>query len=63
MNWKKFSRSGLLAIAAIIGTCNTGAAEQAYTFNVLNQRSVTLTAQYWNPILIYVSRKSGYPWN
>lgn len=37
------------------------AAEQSYTFNVLNQRSVALTAQYWNPILIYVSKKSGVP--
>jgi phosphonate transport system substrate-binding protein len=37
------------------------AAQQAYSFNVLNQRSIALTAQYWNPILIYVSRKSGVP--
>ncbi len=32
---------------------------QTYGFGVLNQRSVTLTAQYWNPILDYVSRKAG----
>jgi phosphonate transport system substrate-binding protein len=37
------------------------AAEQPYAFNVLIQRSVSLTAQYWNPILAYVSRKSGVP--
>src|SRR4051812_31522818 len=37
------------------------AAQQAYAFNVLNQRSIALTAQYWNPILTYVSRKSGVP--
>jgi phosphonate transport system substrate-binding protein len=37
------------------------AAEQAYAFNVLNQRSIALTAQYWNPILTYVSSKSGVP--
>jgi phosphonate transport system substrate-binding protein len=30
-------------------------------FNVLNQRTVSLTAQYWNPILRYVSEKSGVP--
>ena len=28
---------------------------------MLNQRSVALTAQYWNPILTYVSKKSGVP--
>lgn len=37
------------------------AAQQAYAFNVLNQRTIALTAQYWNPILTYVSRKSGVP--
>ena len=37
------------------------AAAQPYTFYVLNQRSVALTAQYWNPILTYVSQKSGVP--
>lgn len=29
-----------------------------YTFGVLSQRSAVLTAQYWNPILTYVSSKS-----
>lgn len=33
--------------------------EKPYTFGVLSQRSAVLTAQYWNPILDYVSRKSG----
>jgi phosphonate transport system substrate-binding protein len=28
---------------------------------VLNQRSIALTAQYWNPILTYVSNQSGVP--
>lgn len=32
---------------------------QTYSFSALPQRSATLTAQYWNPILDYVSRKSG----
>jgi phosphonate transport system substrate-binding protein len=30
-----------------------------YSFGVIPQRSPTLTAQYWNPILQYVSDKSG----
>lgn len=29
-----------------------------YYFSVLNQRSPSLTAQYWNPILAYVSKKA-----
>jgi phosphonate transport system substrate-binding protein len=37
------------------------AAEKAYAFHVLNQRTIALTAQYWNPILTYVSKKSGVP--
>jgi hypothetical protein len=32
-----------------------------YAFNVLNQRTLALTAEYWNPILTYVSKKSGVP--
>lgn len=35
--------------------------EQSYSFGVLNQRSIVLTAQYWNPILKYVSDRSGVP--
>jgi phosphonate transport system substrate-binding protein len=33
----------------------------AATFGVISQRSPTLTAQYWNPILRYVTEKSGVP--
>jgi len=35
------------------------AEEKTYSFGVLNQRSVPLIAQYWNPILAYLSRKAG----
>ncbi len=37
------------------------AEEKEWSFGVLNQRSIALTAQYWNPILAYVSKKSGVP--
>jgi phosphonate transport system substrate-binding protein len=33
--------------------------QPGYSFGVIPQRSATLTAQYWNPILQYVSEKSG----
>jgi phosphonate transport system substrate-binding protein len=50
-------------VAAMAGSFAPVAAavEKAYAFNVLNQRSIALTAQYWNPILTYVSKKSGVP--
>lgn len=32
---------------------------KVYSFGVLNHRSAVLTAQYWNPILEYASKKSG----
>jgi phosphonate transport system substrate-binding protein len=37
------------------------AAQEAHSFYVLHQRTVSLTAQYWNPILTHVSKKSGVP--
>jgi phosphonate transport system substrate-binding protein len=32
---------------------------ETYSFNVLNHRSIALTLQYWNPILVYVREKTG----
>lgn len=37
------------------------ARERALSFYVLHQRSIALSAQYWNPILTHVSRRSGVP--
>lgn len=34
-------------------------AQERYSFGVIAQRSPTLTAQYWNPILDYVSSQAG----
>ena len=51
-------------LAVVIGLHSSGAAAQekkAYLFYVLNQRSVALAAQYWNPIMTYVSKRSGVP--
>ena len=50
-------------IAAVIGLHSADAAAQqrAYSFYVLNQRTVALAAQYWNPILTYLGAKSGVP--
>jgi len=52
----------VLLIAAAASSLSVSAQpKKSYTFYVLNQRSVALTAQYWNPIMTYVSRKSGVP--
>lgn len=37
------------------------AAQTPYAFGVLNHRSLQATAAYWNPILNYVSARSGVP--
>jgi len=50
-----------LLAAALVLHPPGAAAQQPYSFNVLIQRSVALTAQYWNPILTHVSKKSGVP--
>jgi len=50
----------LLAATFVVYAPLAGA-QQAYSFNVLIQRSIALTAQYWNPILTHVSKKSGVP--
>lgn len=50
----------LPALAGAADFTSTGPGK-AYHFGVLNQRSVTLTAEYWNPILHYISEKTGVP--
>ncbi len=53
-----------LAFAALtIAAANPAIAAdgQVYYFGVLNQRSIALTARFWNPILEHVSARSGVP--
>jgi phosphonate transport system substrate-binding protein len=54
-------RAAAILVAALAMHSPWVVAQQAYAFNVLNQRSISLTAQYWNPILTHVSKKSGVP--
>jgi phosphonate transport system substrate-binding protein len=63
---KLIRAAAILALAAAwpsLAFAQAKPASQAkpYAFNVLNQRTIALTAEYWNPILTYVSRKSGVP--
>ena len=62
MRTSAFTGAIATAVAAIaLHSADATAQQRAYSFYVLNQRTVTLTAQYWNPILTYVSAKSGVP--
>ena len=55
------ARAATILAAALAMHAPGVAAQHAYAFNVLNQRTIALTAQYWNPILTHVSKKSGVP--
>jgi phosphonate transport system substrate-binding protein len=59
---KTFTRAALILAAAIgLHAPHAGAQQKPLGFYVLHQRTISLTAQYWNPILTYVSAKSGVP--
>ena len=61
MSASPFTRAAMIIAAAIGVYSADAAAQRTYTFYVLNQRTVALTAQYWNPILTHVTAKSGVP--
>lgn len=48
-----------LLLSLVMLSQGVQADDKSYSFGVLNQRSITLTAQYWNPILKYLGDKSG----
>lgn len=58
---RKAITQAALVLAAAAALHSSGAAAQTHSFYVLHQRTVSLTAQYWNPILTHVGRKSGVP--
>ncbi len=48
-------------LACLIGRPVAAAEGGVLSFGVISQRSAVLTAQYWNPILRYISQHSGVP--
>jgi phosphonate transport system substrate-binding protein len=50
-----------LCVALLLSTVAQAAPQIPYAFGVLNHRSLQATAAYWNPILNYVSARSGVP--
>lgn len=53
--------SGCLFFFGLLGVSLRVCAAEISYFGVVNQRSITLTAELWNPILRYVSARSGVP--
>jgi phosphonate transport system substrate-binding protein len=58
---RAIARAAAILAGAVALHVPGAAAQQAHSFYVLHQRTVSLTAQYWNPILTHVSKKSGVP--
>jgi len=51
----------MVCLALLLSTVCHAAPTEPYAFGVLNHRSIQATAAYWNPILNYVSARSGVP--
>ena len=49
----------LMLAAAIAAVSAPARAQTVYRFSPVNQYGINLTAAYWNPIIAYVSEKSG----
>lgn len=53
--------AGVLALMLLSCGAHAWQAGGPYPFGVLNHRSLTFTAEYWNPILAWVSSRAGVP--
>ena len=62
---RKFLAAATAALGLLLGGLAPSAwAQQAvYNFSPVNQYDINLTAAYWNPIIAYVSEKSGVKLN
>jgi phosphonate transport system substrate-binding protein len=59
---KRVATMGCVALATWAGSA-AYAQQAAYNFSPVNQWDINLTAAYWNPIIAYVSEKSGVKLN
>lgn len=55
--------TGALALSLLAHSQTVQAQQTAYNFSPVNQFDINLTAAYWNPIIAYVSEKSGVKLN
>lgn len=56
--WETSVNRVLIIVAGLFWSLAAQAAD-SYSFGVLPQRNLVVTAEYWNPVLDYVSRKAG----
>ena len=54
-------KSLIIVVLVLVAGTRAWAQSQPLSFGVIIHRSPTLTAQFWNPILRYVSARSGVP--
>jgi phosphonate transport system substrate-binding protein len=54
-----FVRSAVAAVAALLAAGAACAETPAYNFSPVNQYNLQVSAGFWNPIIRYVSQKSG----
>lgn len=61
MTTMRFLRTAAMRLATALAVAGaaTPALAQEYRFSPVNQYGIKLTAEYWNPIIQYVSEKSG----
>jgi phosphonate transport system substrate-binding protein len=57
------TRTALLACAFMFAASTAVAAPRAYNFSPVNQYNLKLSASFWNPIIRYVSARSGVTLN
>jgi phosphonate transport system substrate-binding protein len=50
-----------VTLLAVCASSAQASQDKPLQFGVINQRSVALTAQSWNPILAYIGKKTGAP--
>ena len=62
-NYLRAVALALLALLAGWGPLAARAQQPGYSFSPVNQYGIALTAGYWNPIIAYVSEKSGVKLN
>jgi phosphonate transport system substrate-binding protein len=61
---RAFLFSLCLSAVSLLASPGVSLAQQpTYNFSPVNQYDIKLTAAYWNPIIAYVSEKSGVPLN
>lgn len=61
--WLYAVAAGISALAMGVLPGVAQAQQASYTFSPVNQYDINLTAAYWNPIIAYVSEKSGVKLN